>query len=118
MAYCTTLPSKVTLRLIWRVSKKDVECTFSILKKRWKVLNHGFKFREMEKHKTIFIGCCILHNFLLDQVSVGCGYPIGDDGLWLDGHTVNVDTNASEMFLSIQFGKRRSLLAKHLRVFQ
>jgi hypothetical protein len=69
-----------------------------------------------------YIGCCVLHNFLLDQMvrnnrRVGHGYPIGDDSLRLDGHTVNVDTTASKRFLSIQFGKRRSLLAKHLRVF-
>ena len=102
--------------------RKDVECTFGILKKKWKVLNHGFKHREMEQCEKIFIACCILHNFLLDQmvrnsVRVGHGYPIGDDGLWLDGNTVNVDTNASEKFLSTQFGSRRSLLAKHLHVF-
>ena len=77
----------------------------------------------MEKCEKIYIGCCVLHNILLDQmvrnnVRVGRGYPIGDDGLWLDGHTVNVDTNASKSFLLIQFGKRRSLLAKHLCVFQ
>jgi hypothetical protein len=77
----------------------------------------------MEKCEKIFIGCCVLHIFLLDQmvrnnVRVGRGYPIGDDGLWFDGHTVNVDSNASERFLSTQFGRRRSLLAKHLHVFQ
>ena len=76
----------------------------------------------MEKCEKTFIGCCVLHNFLLDQmvrnnVRVGHGYPIGDDGLWLDGHAVNVNTNVSKRVLSIQFGKRRSLLAKHLRVF-
>jgi hypothetical protein len=102
--------------------RKDVECTFGILKKRWRVLNHGFKFCEMEKCEKIFTGCCVLHNFLLDQmvrnnVRVGRGYPIGDDGLWLDGHTINVDSNATERFLSTQFGRRRSLLAKHLHVF-
>jgi hypothetical protein len=43
--------------------RKDVECTFGILKKKWKVLNHGFKHREMEKCEKIFIGCCVLHNF-------------------------------------------------------
>jgi hypothetical protein len=77
----------------------------------------------MEKCEKIFIGCCVLHNFLLDQmvrnnVRVGRGYPIGDNDFWLDGHTVNVDSNASKSFLSIQFGKRRSLLAKHLHVFR
>jgi hypothetical protein len=103
--------------------QKDVECTFGFLKKRWKVLNHGFKHREMGQCEKIFIACCILHNFLLSQmvrnsVRVGRGYPIGDNGLWLDGNTVNVGTNASERFLSTQFGLRRSLLAKHLHVFQ
>jgi hypothetical protein len=102
--------------------QKDVECTFGIKKKQWKVLNHGFKFCKMEQCEKIFIACCILLNFLPDMrvwnnVRVGCGYPIGNNGVWLDGHTVNVDTNASERFLSIQFGKRRSLLAKHLCVF-
>jgi len=29
--------------------QKDVECTFGILKKRWKVLNHGFKQRGIVK---------------------------------------------------------------------
>jgi hypothetical protein len=86
------------------------------------VLNHGFKFCKMEQCKKIFITCCILNNFLLNMmernnVRVGRGYPIGNDRVWLDGHTVNVDINASERFLSTQFGMRRSLLAKHLRVF-
>jgi hypothetical protein len=101
--------------------QKDVECTFGILKKWWKVLNHGFKFCKMEQWEKIFIACCILHNFLLDlmvrtNVRVGCGHPIGDNGVWLDGHTVKVDTNAFETFLLTQFGMRRSLLAKHLCV--
>jgi hypothetical protein len=112
----TILPSKL------ESVQKDIECTFGILKKRWKVLNHGFKFCKMEQCKKVFIACCILHNFLLymmvwNNVRVGRGYPIGDDGVWLDGHTVNIDTNASESFLLIQFGMRRSLLANHLCVF-
>jgi hypothetical protein len=103
--------------------QKDLECILGIFKKQWKVLNHGFKFCKMEQCKKIFITCCVLHNFLLDMmernnVRVGCGYPIGDNGVWLDGHTVNVDTNSSERFLLIKFGMRRSLLAKHLRVFR
>ena len=102
--------------------QKDVECTFGVLKKRWKVLNHGSKHPEMEQCKKIFIACCILHNFLLNQmvlnsVRVGHGYSIGDDRLWLDGNTVNVDKNAFERFLFTQFEMRRSLLANYLHVF-
>jgi len=101
--------------------RKDVECTFGILKKRWKVLNHGFKHRDIVKCEQIFITCCVLHNFLLDlmvrnHVRAGLGYQINNDGLWLDGHTVNVDNNATDRLLS-RFGMRRKLLANHLRVF-
>ena len=45
---------------------------------------------------------------------VGCGYPIQENEIWLDGHTVNpVET---DRFLSTQFGRRRLLLASHLQV--
>jgi hypothetical protein len=86
------------------------------------VLNHGFKQRDIVKCQHIFIACCVLHNFLLDlmvrnHMRVGCGYPINNDGLWLDGHTVNVDNNLTDRVLSNQFGMRRKLLANHLRVF-
>jgi hypothetical protein len=65
--------------------RKDVECTFGILKKRWKVLNNGFKQRDIVKCEQILIACCVLHNFLLDQmlrnhVRAGRGYPIDNDG--------------------------------------
>ncbi len=102
--------------------RKDVECTFGILKKRWKVLNSGFKYHKIVKCKQIFITCCVLHNFLLDMmvrnhVRAGRGYLIGNDRLGMSGHTVNVDINATNRLLSIQFGMRRKLLANHLCVF-
>jgi hypothetical protein len=104
--------------------RKDVECTFGILKKQWTILNHGFKHRDIENCEKIFITCCCIHNFLLDlmdrnNVRIGRGYPIGNDGLWLDGHTAQVDAkNETEKILSTQFGRRRLLLAKHLHIFR
>jgi hypothetical protein len=102
--------------------RKDVECTFGILKRQWKVLNHGFKHRDNVKCKQIFITCCVLHNFLLDlmvhnHVRAGRGYPINNNRLWLDGHTVNIDNNVTDRVLSIQFAMRRKILANHLCVF-
>lgn len=102
--------------------RKDVECTFGILKKRWRILNNGLNYRDIGKCEKIFVACACLHNFLLDQmertdVRVGRGYPIGDDGLWLSGHTT-VDTTETEKFLATQFGRRRALLARHLCVFR
>jgi hypothetical protein len=101
--------------------RKDVECTFGILKKRWRILNNGLEYRDIRICEKIFVVCCCLHNFLLEQMErglpkVGRGRPIGDDGVFLDGHT-NRPGTASESGLSIQFGKRHSLLAIHLKVF-
>ncbi len=43
-------------------------------------------------------------------------YPNGNDGLWLDGHTI-ANKDKTERFLAIKFGQQSALLAKHLRVF-
>ena len=103
--------------------RKDVECTFGILKKRWRVLNDGFYYRDINICEKIFVTCCCLNNFLVDlmersNIRVGRGVPIGDDGIWLDGHTTNHSTDTSDLALSKQFAERRSLLAKHLYVFR
>ncbi len=105
--------------------RKDVECTFGILKKRWRVLNDGFYCRDINTCEKIFVTCCCLNHFLLDlvernNVRVGWGGPVRDDGICLDGHTSNYSTNTStsEMMLSRKFAKQRSLLARHLQVFR
>jgi hypothetical protein len=103
--------------------RKDVECTFGILKKRWRMLNDGMNYRDINTCEKIFVTCCCLNNFLLDlmertNVRVGRGAPIGDDGIFLDGHTMFYSTDTSESALSRKFAARRSLLAKHLHVLR
>ncbi len=51
------------------------------------------------------------------NVRAGRGYPIGDDGLWLSGHTHSPESD-TEKFLLTKFGIRWALLAKHLHVFR
>jgi len=102
--------------------RKDVECTFGILKKRWRILNNGLEYRDMRVCEKIFVACCWLHNFLLEENEIGYhkvgrGTPIGNDGVFLDGHT-ELPATTSETGLSVQFGKRRKLLATHLKVFR
>ena len=101
-----------------------MECTFGILKKQWRVLNDGFYYCDINICEKIFVACCCLNNFLLDlmeraNVRVGQGVPIGDDGIWLDGHTTHTtnSTDTSALALSKKIAKRRSLLAKHLYIF-
>jgi hypothetical protein len=91
--------------------RKEVECTFGILKKQWNVLNNGFYYWDINICENIFVTCCCLNNFLLDQmarinVRVGRGLPIGDDGIWLDSHTTPPSEDATSAALSIKFGKR------------
>ena len=96
--------------------RKDVECTFGIIKKRWRILNNGFYQRDMALCEKIFVTCCCLNNFMLDvmeitNVRVGRGAPMGDDGIWLSGPR---DVEPEENFLSMQFDQRRMLLVHHL----
>ena len=102
--------------------RKDVECTFGILKKRWRILNNGLQYRDIRICEKIFVVCCCLHNFLLEQMErgtpkVGRGHPIGDNVVYLDGH-IDPPGGTSKTGLSLQFGKRRSLLANHLKLFR
>ncbi len=101
--------------------QKDVESTLGFLKKRWKVLNDGLNYRDIRTCERVFNACCCLHNFMLDQMErnrvwVGHDAPIETDGIWLDGNTVA--TEATDVMLSMQFAKRRSLLANPIDVNQ
>jgi hypothetical protein len=100
--------------------QKDVECTFGILKKRWRVLNSSMLFRDIGVCEKIFVACCCLHNFLLEviecnDVRIGRGAPLGNDCMWLDGHTTPPDVRKSDQIDAIRFGWRRTRLATHLR---
>jgi hypothetical protein len=80
--------------------RKDVECTFGIMKKRWKILNNGLMYRDIKVCEKISVACSCLHNILVDimdikhsDTRVGRGAPLGKDGFYLDGYThpPNVD---------------------------
>ncbi len=105
--------------------RKDVECTFGILKKRWQILNDGLNYCKIGTCERIFNACCCLNNFMLDQMErshvwVGRGALIGNDGIWLDRDTVldTVTIEVTDVTLLLQFAKRSLLLAKHLRVLR
>ena len=46
--------------------RKDVECTFGILKKRFRILTSGIRVRKEACVTAIFETCCALHNQLLE----------------------------------------------------
>ena len=45
--------------------RKDVECTFGILKGRWRILKSGIRLHGVDVADNIWMTCCALHNLLL-----------------------------------------------------
>ena len=74
MSRSTTVPpmKKSILRSEIRFSewlqslRKDVECTFGIMKKIWMILKHRIRLHGISNCDRIWLTCCALHNMLLD----------------------------------------------------
>ena len=71
--------------------RKDVECTFGITKKRWKILNNGLMYHNIKVCEKIFVTCACLHNMLVKDMKmnhsdtrVGRVASLGKDGIYLD----------------------------------
>lgn len=107
--------------------KYVINSVFGILKERWNCLQQGFKFRSIEVCRNIFVACCVLHNMMLDEMTkddanskIGHGICLGNDGIWLDGHTTlsDYDNSKQNKKLSKEFNDRRNNLATHLHVWR
>ncbi len=112
--------------------RKDVECIFGIIKKRWRILDHGFKFRSLATCEKIFFTCCCLHNLMLDMMEsrttryrVMRGLANDTDGMWLsDGcddvqylMEADIEDNVigeGKRSLARKWAERRRRLAEHL----
>jgi hypothetical protein len=61
----TTTSYKETRFSQWLESlRKDVECTFGILKGRWRVLKTGIRLHSVKSCDNIWKTCCALHNMI------------------------------------------------------
>ena len=60
--------NRLELRFLhWlKALRKDVECTFGILKGCWRILKTGIHVHNTEARDNIWMTCCALHNLLLD----------------------------------------------------
>jgi hypothetical protein len=47
--------------------RKVVECTFGLLKGRWRILKTGIRVHSLEAADNIWFTCCALHNYLLHE---------------------------------------------------
>ena len=68
--------------------RKDIECFFGILKKRFTVLMTGVRTHSIKKCDEVFLTCCALHNRLL--------YLDGLDQDWEEDSLQNVVPYAIE----------------------
>jgi hypothetical protein len=105
--------------------RKDVECTYGILKKRWRILNNGLLYPDIKICEKIFVTAVCLHNMLVEDTivnyrdaRVGRGSPLSNDGMYLDGHTVPPNLDKEDKHLAKEVGKRRLNLAIRLRVMR
>eukprot|EP00956_Cyclotella_meneghiniana_P035135 scaffold111769_cov64-Cyclotella_meneghiniana.AAC.2 len=109
--------------------RKDVECTFGILKKRWRILEYGMHYRSIDRCEKIFVACCVLHNMMLDLITpadaearVGRGCPLPGDAIFIEGesdrrqqeHRRWRDDYREEKKEAKDWMARRELLADHL----
>jgi hypothetical protein len=62
--------------------RKDVECTFGILKGRWRILKAGVRLHGSETCDKVFFTCCSLHNLLLETDGLNVGWKNGAATDW------------------------------------
>lgn len=62
--------------------RKDVECTFGILKARWRILKSGVRCHGTEIVDKIWFTCCALHNMLLDADGLETDWTVGEYADW------------------------------------
>ena len=82
-------PSKTVTRVSedrfskWLESmRKDVECTFGIMKGRFRVLKVGCRLHGVEACDKIWLTCCSLHNYLLDADGLTGQWTEGEESDW------------------------------------
>ena len=66
--------------------RKDIECVFGILKKRFLFLKNPIRMHHPETIDDLFVTCCVLHNILLDYD----GYDNWEEIMLEDDECINV----------------------------
>ena len=62
--------------------RKDVECTFGILKGRWRCLKYGLRMHSLFQSDAMWKTCCALHNMLLEVDGLADGWENGVASEW------------------------------------
>ena len=79
--------------------RKDVECVFGILKKRFLFLKHPVRLHNADTIHKAFVTCCVIHNILVDHD--------GRDN-WNDsGEDITEEYNALERLAAMRASRSR-----------
>ncbi|KAG7342192.1 DDE superfamily endonuclease [Nitzschia inconspicua] len=78
----TTKRSQIRFSQWLESMRKDVECTFGILKGRWRILKTGIRIRGLEEVDRIWKTCCALHNWLLEVDGLDKSWNSGVPSEW------------------------------------
>ena len=62
----TQSPSRYGASLGRPKKSKDVECTFGIMKGRWRIFQSGVRIYAVDSVDHVWFTCCALHNWLLE----------------------------------------------------
>jgi len=62
--------------------RKDVECTFGILKGRWRILKAGIYLQSATAVDRTWLTCCALHNWLLEHDGLDERWESGVQSDW------------------------------------
>jgi hypothetical protein len=62
--------------------RKDVECTFGIMKGRFRILKTGIRLHGIEATDKVWLTCCALHNFLLEADGLHAQWGDGVPSEW------------------------------------
>jgi Plant transposon protein len=62
--------------------RKDVECTFGIMKGRFRILKTGIRLHGQQPADKIFRTCCALHNWLLNVDGLDKQWENGVPSIW------------------------------------
>ncbi len=62
--------------------RKDGECTFGILKGRWRILKAGIRVHGTASADAILKTCCAMHNWLLEVDGLDDEWEQGKSSIW------------------------------------
>ncbi len=90
LSWSTTIPpsklppsQKELCRSEWLESmRKNVECTFGILKGRWRILKTGIRLHGVSQPDKVWMTCCALRNWLLEVDGLDAKWKNGAASEW------------------------------------